>query len=187
MEFAKVVRKRRMIRAFKPDPVPEGSIRRILEFAQRYPSAGYCQEVAFVVVTSPAKRQTLRKLRALRSDAPVMIIPCVSEKILHDRYREPDKIRQDGTEIEWPIPFWWFDAGCSCMLIFLAAVNEGLAAAFAGSFRPELLKAELEVPEHFVPVGIVSIGYPDYENDIPSPSLKRGRRDFKDIVHYGHW
>jgi len=28
----------------------------------------------------------------------------------HDRYRKSDKL-QDGSEIEWPVPFWYVDEG----------------------------------------------------------------------------
>ncbi len=187
MEFDRVVSKRRMIRAFKPEAVPEQSIRRILSCAQRYPSAGFSQGVALVVVTEPGKVRRVRELNRLRGDAPVLIVPCVSEKIYHDRYHEPDKIQPDGTEISWPVPYWHFDVGCASLLILLAAVDEGLAAYFAGAFRPELLTEELGIPEHFVPVGVISIGHPDYESDVPSPSLKRGRRPLNEFVHFQHW
>ena len=46
-----------------------------------------------------------------------LIVPCVSEEVYHRRYREPDKIRADGTEIDWPIPYWWVDIGATWMLI----------------------------------------------------------------------
>lgn len=187
MDFTKTVLKRRMIRAFKPDPVPKKSLGRILELAQHYPSAGFSQGVAFVVVTTKENRARLQEINRLRGDAPLMIVPCVSEKIYHDRYHEPDKIQPDGTEIEWPVPYWIFDVGCASLLILLAAVDEGLAGYFAGAFDPDSLRKELGIPTHFQPVGIISIGWPDYENDVPSPSLKRGRRTFDDVVHSEHW
>jgi nitroreductase len=190
MDFTRTVRTRRMIRAFKPDPVSKEKIERILSLAQHYPSAGYSQEVAFVVIIDEEGRKKVRELRNLRSDAPVFLIPCVSEKIVHDRYHESDKIRSGGKEIDWPVPFWYFDVGCSCMLVFLAAANEGLAASFAGSvgiFKPSILRKELGIPEHYEPVGVLSLGYPDYTRDVPSPSLKRGRRSMKDFVHYEKW
>jgi nitroreductase len=179
-----------MVRSFKPDSVPAEKLKRILSLAQHYPSAGYSQEVAYVVVTNKEKREKVRKLRDLKSNAPILLIPCVSEKILHDRYREPDKIRTGGREIDWPIPFWYFDVGCSCMLVFLAAVNEGLVAAFAGSvgiFKPDLLRRELGIPEHYEPVGVLSLGYPDYGKDVPSPSLKRERKPLRDFAHHEKW
>ncbi|OLE87562.1 MAG: hypothetical protein AUF79_14225 [Crenarchaeota archaeon 13_1_20CM_2_51_8] len=190
MDFMRTILERRMIRAFKPDPVPKEKIDRILTIAQHYPSAGYSQEVAFVAVTEKERRKRIRKLRDLRSDAPVLLIPCVSEKVVHERYREPDKIRSGGKEIDWPVPFWYFDVGCSCMLVFLAAVSEGLAASFAGSvgiFKPIILRRELGIPEHYEPVGVLSLGYPDLASEVPSRSLKRGRRSVRDFVHYEKW
>jgi nitroreductase len=190
MDFTRTVLTRRMIRAFKPDPLPKEKVERILSIAQQYPSAGYSQEVAFVVVTDKERRKRIRELRDLKSDAPVLLIPCVSERIVHDRYHEPDKIRAGGKEIDWPVPFWYFDVGCSCMLVFLAAVNEGLAASFAGSvgiFKPGILRKELGIPEHYEPVGVLSLGYPDHASEVPSPSLKRGRRPRKDFVHHEKW
>ena len=190
MDFTRTVVGRRMIRAFRPDPVPREKLERILGIAQHYPSAGFSQEVSFVVVTDRERRKRIRDLRDLRSDAPVFLIPCVSEKIVHDRYHEPDKIRAGGKEIDWPVPFWYFDVGCSCMLVFLAAVNEGLAASFAGSvgiFKPGILRKELEIPEHYEPVGVLSLGYPDYEKDVPSPSLKRGRKSSREFTHREKW
>ena len=187
MEFARVVQKRRMIRAFKHRPVPESKIRRILELAQHYPSAGFSQGAAFILVTEPKRVSRLRELNRLRGEAPTLVVPCVSEKLYHDRYREPDKLRADGREIDWPIPYWYFDAGCASLLILLAAVDEGLAAYLAGAFRPDLLREELGIPDDFIPVGIVSIGYPDYRRHVPSPSLNRGRRPLDQVIHYEHW
>ncbi len=190
MDFAKVVVKRRMVRTFKKDPVPKDTIRRILDLAQHYPSAGFSQEVAFVVVTNRETRKRLRKWRDLHSEAPVMIVPCVSEEVVHDRYREADKIRAGGREIDWPVPFWYFDVGCACMILLLAAISEGLSAGFAGSvgiFKPGALREELGVPRQYEPVGIISLGYPDYEHDVLSPSLRRGRRSIDQFVHFERW
>ena len=187
MEFARVVEKRRMIRAFQARPVPEEKIRRILELAQHYPSAGFSQGVAFVLVTEPERISRLRQISRLRGDATVLIVPCVSEKLYHERYHEADKLRPDGTEIEWPVPYWYFDAGCASLLILLSTVDEGLAAYIQGAFRPDLLRQELGVPDHFVPVGVISIGYPDYEKHVPSPSLNRGRRPGSQVIHNQHW
>jgi nitroreductase len=197
MEFEKLVRKRRMVRNFRPDPIRADLINGLLELALHAPSAGFSQGWAFVVVT---ERELKKKIGVLQgeldyyassrfhkfvSDAPVLIVVCTSEKIYHDRYREPDKLNEDGTEIEWPTPYWFFDIGCACMLIFLAAVNKGLAAAFTGVFRVDQMKQLLSIPAHFHPVGVLSLGYA--AGDVKSPSLKRGRRPIKEVVHYEHW
>jgi nitroreductase len=197
MEFDQIVRKRRMVRNFQPKPVSQGTIARILEIAQHSPSAGFSQGWAYVVVTEPGLKKKVgqiqgeddfyarRRFHKFVSEAPALIVACTSEQLYHERYREPDKLKDDGTEIEWPIPYWYFDIGCACMLIFLAAVNEGLATAFTGVFRTHEMRQLLGIPPKFQPVGVISLGYP--EKDVRSPSLKRGRRAVKDIVHYEHW
>lgn len=87
--------------------------------------------------------------------------------------------------MEWPVPYWWMDIGCSVMLILLAAVNEGLAAGFAGAgdYRP--LKAELGIPDDYAPVGIIPVGRPLPET--PSPSLRRGWVLAESFTRWERW
>lgn len=196
MEFEKVVVKRRMVRNFHREPVSTQVVERILMLAQHAPSAGFSQGWAYVVVTDEQMRKKIgqvqgeedyfsKRFHKFVSEAPVLIVACTSEQLYHERYREPDKIQEDGTEIHWPAPYWHFDMGCACMLIFLAAVNEGLATAFTGVERVAAMRELLGIPEHFQPVGVISIGYP--AKDVKSPSLKRGRKPFEQVVHYEHW
>jgi len=54
VEFADVVRRRRMVRDYDPDrPVPAEARERLLEHAIRAPSAGFTQGWAFLVLESP--------------------------------------------------------------------------------------------------------------------------------------
>ncbi|MGH9285205.1 MAG: nitroreductase family protein, partial [Acidimicrobiales bacterium] len=41
------------------------------------------------------------------------------------------------------------------------------------------------VPERLEPIGAVALGHP--ADDPPSPSLRRGRRPERDVVHRGRW
>src|SRR5687767_10910048 len=125
MEFSDVVRRRRMVRHFRSDPVERETIESMLRQAQRAPSAGYTQGQSYLVITDPATRKQVARLcgeethyeRAFGhpwiSEAPVQFVACVSEAAYHRRYQEPDKLREDGTEIEWPVPFWYVDIGMS--------------------------------------------------------------------------
>jgi len=197
MEFEDVVAKRRMVRNFQSRSVPKEVIDRILELAQHGPSAGFTQGCAYVVVTDRMLRRRIgviqgeddfylqRRFHKFISEAPVLIIVCVSERLYHDRYREPDKLKEDGAEIEWTVPFWHFDGGAASMIILLAAVNSGLAAALTGVFRANELRKLLGIPEHFQPLCVISLGY--RADDVPSSSLRRGRRPVADVVHFEHW
>jgi len=199
MEFTEVVRKRRMVRHFTADPVEPATMQRVLQAALRAPSAGFTQGQSFVVVTRPDLKERLAQLAGEEhyttsgfdpfiSEAPVLVIPCVSEAAYHHRYQEPDKLSTDGAEIHWPVPFWYMDIGCSVMLLLLAVVNEGLAAGFVGIPQPEhtdACKALLNLPEEVMPVGIIPIGHP--APDRRSPSLKRGHKPKQEVIHYEQW
>jgi nitroreductase len=196
MEFTDVVRKRRMVRHFKPDPIDQETIDHLMRMAQRAPSAGYTQGQSFIIVTDPEMRTKIAEFcgethyaerfgHRWISEAPVQAIPCVSEAAYHRRYQEKDKIDDAGNEIEWPVPFWFMDIGCSVQNLLLAVVDKGLAAGYAGIPNTQGLRDLLGIPDEVTPVGVIPIGYPD--QDVPSPSLKRGRRSLDDFVHNGKW
>lgn len=196
MEFADILKRRRMVRHFRTDPVPTEALARIGAAAQRAPSAGFSQGQRLVIVTRPEVMQRLAMIVSEEdytrdgfhpwiSQCGAQIIPCVSEHLYHERYQQPDKVDEDGREIDWPIPFWWMDVGCTVMLILMAAINEGLAAGFASAESPPKLQAELGIPDHFTPVGVIPVGWP--LEDQPSSSLKRGKVKPGDFVRWERW
>ena len=198
MEFADVVRRRRIVRHFAPDPIDREVLERIAATAQRAPSAGFSQGQRVVIVTDPSRKRRLAELvgegvyteRGFDpwiSEAPALFVPCVSPKVYVDRYNEPDKrdpSAPPGTEDEWKVPYWWMDVGCTVMLILLAAVDEGLAAGFAGGDF-DGLRTELSIPDDYTPVGVIPVGRA--LPDVRSPSLKRGWRTLDEFAHWEAW
>ncbi len=196
MEFREVIRRRRMVRNYRDQPVDEATLLRIVEAGRRAPSAGFTQGQSFVLVTDAELRTSIAGLAGEDeyaakgydrwvSRAPAHVVVCVSEAAYHARYREADKLDPDGSEIEWPVPFWWVDAGASMMAILLAAVDEGLAAGFLGVHSIEGLKSLLRIPDEVSPIGIVTIGHP--APDRRSASLARGWKPDQDVVHFERW
>lgn len=197
MELAELVRRRRMVRNYDPDKtVSRESLERIAAIAQRAPSAGFSQGQRLLIVTEPARRVRLAKLAEEPeyvaagfdpwiSRAPAILIPTVSEQIYHARYQEQDKLEDDGTEIDWPIPYWYVDVGATMMLILLAAVDEGLAAGFLGLPDYGALRGELGIPADQQPIGMITVGYP--LADRRSGSLKRGWVPREEFVHWEQW
>ncbi len=133
---------------------------------------------------SAARTRWSRRFGPWVSECAAQFIPCVSEAIYHRRYQEPDKIRDDGTEIDWPVPFWWVDIGATMQTIMLAAVDEGLGCGFIG---PDVdgLRAYLGIPDEFVPIGVMPVGRP--LPDVRSPSLKRGWVPFEEFARWERW
>jgi len=198
MELREIVQRRRIVRHFAPDPIDREVLERIASLAQRAPSAGFSQGQRVVIVTDADRRRRLAELAGEAfytgrgfdpwiSEAPALFVPAVSARVYVDRYNEPDKrdpSQPPGTEDEWEVPYWWMDGGCTVMLIMLAAVDEGLASGFAGGDVAGI-RAELGMPEHFTPLGVMPIGRP--LPDRKSPSLARGWRELGEFARWEAW
>ena len=196
MELREAVRRRRMVRNYLDESVPREVVERLTELARRAPSAGFSQGQYFVVVTDQGLRSRIAELAEEEhyvslgfppwiSKAPVHVVVCTREDDYHDRYREPDKVEEDGSEIEWPVPYWYVDAGASLMLLLLGAVDEGLGAGFFGVHRLPGLQELLGLPSDVTPVGVVTLGYP--APDQPLGSARRGRKALAHTVRWERW
>ncbi len=199
MEFADVVRRRRMVRDYDPDrPVPADVVERLLAHATRAPSAGFTQGWAFLVLEDPADRELFWSVTASGGApdgwltrmrrAPLLVVPLSSKEAYLDRYAEPDKGWTDRDEARWPVPYWDVDAGMAALMILLTAVDEGLGACLFGvpAERVDPFREAFGIPPSHRPVGVVSVGYPG-GGDRRSPSLRRGRRGLDEVVHRGRW
>ncbi len=200
MDFSEVIHKRRMVRHFTSEPVDAEMVARICDLARRAPSAGYTQGQSLVVVTREETRREIARVcdeeeyiasgfHPWISEAPILVVPCVSEAAYHRRYQEADKLAESGgAETEWPVPYWFMDIGCTVMALLLAVVNEGLAAGFAGApttARRLELQRLLGIPDEYTAVGVIPIGHG--AEDRPSPSLRRRRKPAEEFTHNERW
>jgi nitroreductase len=201
VNFNEVVRRRRMVRSFTDEPVAPEVVDRIMDVARRGPSAGYTQGVEFVVVTNEATRHAIAapaseilekvNLPNFMAQAPVQIVICVSPERYRARYREPDKqrvISEEDQESLWDVPYWHVDGGAAMMLILLAAVDEGIGAAFV-SAEFDLVRELLAIPEDYLPIGLALLGHEaPGARDIGDVSAKsRPRRPITEVVHRERW
>lgn len=199
MEFADVVRARRMVRRFDRRPVPPAVIDRILDIARRAPTAGFAQGIEFLVLDTPEDVATFWRLTedpAFPSDpeevadGPTAIVLPIADKPAYiRRYSESDKIEFGlDDESRWPVPFWDIDAAMASMLALLAAVNEGLGGWFFGITHGErALLDHFGVPEGIRPVGILGFGYRAAEEAAVGSGSARTRRSLADQIHRHGW
>ena len=199
MEFADVLRRRKMVRSYTDEPVDREVVERIVARGRKAPSGGFSQGVRMVVVTEEATRGRIAELaneayyveRGLEpwiSRAPVHVVVAMREDDYHDRYRRPDKLQEDGREVEWRVPWWWVDAGKSIMLLLLAAVDEGLGAGLFGLVGDanDDLRELLGMPVDLEIVGVVTIGH-------AAPAPVQGLRGtfpwkpLEEVVRWEHW
>ncbi len=174
-ELHAFLRSRRSIRRFRPDPIPEATLRRLLETAIHAPSAHNIQPWRFVLVQSEEARRRLgraltdkmradmqaegaleteitarveRSLRRLR-EAPVVLLFC----------RDAAAIRKDEPE-EHTMGIQ--SVANMATYLALAAHAEGLGVNWIcwPLYAPTETRAALDLPNTWQPEGMLFIGRP---------------------------
>jgi len=194
-----LLKQRRMVRHYTSERVDRETLERIAATVRRAPSGGFSQGQRLLVVDDP---ELLAQIAALGDDEPLegvepwfetaaaQVFVMTREGDYHERYQRDDKL-QEGEEIEWPVPFWHVDAGAAMMLVLLAAIEEGLAAAVYGIFGDDeqKLRALLRIPEDITLVAGISLGHP-----LPDPGWSsktsratQRRRAVDELVHWNTW
>jgi nitroreductase len=142
MEVFEAIQKRRSVRAYLPEPVPEDKLRRILEAGRVAPSAGSIQPWHFIVVIDKQRREALAKggrYAKFLAEAPVAIVGCGNRK----------------ASPNWNV----VDTAIAMQNMVLAAMGEGLATCWVGSFKEGKVRELLKIPEQFSVVALLAIGY----------------------------
>lgn len=193
-----MLRRRRMVRAYDPDRAISSEVRdRLINAALRAPSAGFTQGWGFLVLEEAQDRDAFwratsepaaslgRWAHGMRQ-APLLIVCFSNRQAYAYRYAQADK-GEENLDSRWPVPYWHIDAGFAALLVMLSAVDQELGACFFGvpQGRIAALREAFDVPDAFMPVGVVSVGYP--APDHRSRSLSRGRRPTEEVVHLGRW
>ena len=154
MEFMEVVSKRRSIRKYKSDPVPQEDIDYVLEAARLAPSWANSQCWKFVVVTDPQVKQELAKAgNGWIAEAPAIITACA----------DPSKPGTKGDQ-----EYYMLDVGIAMEHLVLAAADRGLGTCWIGAFKEDVAKEALGVPDNIRVVASTPLGYPD-ESPAPRP------------------
>jgi FMN reductase [NAD(P)H] len=201
VEFKEILKRRRMVRAYEPQPVARETLERIVGTIRRAPSAGFSQGQRFVVVTDADRRKAIADAAGESfyveqgftpwiSGAAALIVVCAREDDYHDRYRQPDKL-VEGEEIAWPVPYWHADAGKATMLVLLAAIDEGLAAGVFGvpADRMQSVRELLDLPPDIAIVEVITLGHPaaDDASDRLSSRGTRPRKPLDELVRWERW
>ena len=200
MDLADVLRRRRSVRSFTEQPVPDGTVEALVAAAVRAPAAGNTHGLAVVALEGPtevARYWDVALPEHRRADfawpgllrAPVLLVVVCRPGAWVERYAEADKGRAGlgSSTDDWPVPYWFVDTAFSAMLVQLAAVDAGLGACFFGLFEHEApVLGALGVPEGWRAVGTIAVGWPA-PDDRPSRSAARGRPAVADVLHRGGW
>jgi nitroreductase len=165
MKFWEVLKKRRSTRAFKKQLVEEEKLQKILEAGRISPSAHNLQDWFFVVVRDEDLKEKLvpaARQQTFLQEAAVIIVIC-ADKRLSDQHSSVHS--QDFYALQ--------DTAIATTCMWLAAVDQGLAACWIGAFSEDQIKKVLSLPEYLAPVALLPIGYPA-ENPAPKPRRPLG-------------
>ncbi len=169
MDFLKLVKERRSIRAYKPDKISDSDFKKILEAANLAPSAGNLQSYEIFVIRDSEKKEQLVKAaggQAFIAQAPVVLVFCASP------YKSALKYGKRGLEL-----YAIQDATISAAFAMLAAADLGIGSVWVGAFEEDKVLDVLENPRNLKPVAIIPIGYP---NEAPLP---HARKRLNEMVH----
>ena len=198
-----IIGARRDIRRFRPDPVAEETLMRLLSAAHTAPSVGHSQPWRFVVVTDPAvreraalmsDRERLAQASQLEPDAARHLLDLQLEGIREaplgivvccDRRTPAAGILGRAT---FPDADLW-SCACAIQNLWLAARAEGLGLGWVTLFQPAELAGLLQLPNEVVTLGWLCVGWPDERP--PEPGLERAgwsrRSPLSDVVLRDRW
>lgn len=199
MGLREILRRRRMVRHTTGEGVPRETLERILATVSRAPSAGFSQGQRLLVVDDPGLLTDLAALAGGPDDpdlepwfpsAPAHVLVLTREADYHDRYRSEAELRE-GEETEWPVPFWYVDAGATLMLVLLTSLDEGFSAGVYGVpiGQDAAFRALLGIPDDLRIVAGVAIGRgaPDPGRSGRTSGATQRRRSLDELVRWNTW
>lgn len=167
----RVIRERRDMRHFLPDPLPEGMLERLVTAAHLAPSVGYMQPWRFIRITDQALRQHLHRLVMEEKDLTAQALPSRNEEFrkvkiegMLDCAELLAVVLMPGRERhligrrllpEMDVA----SVGCAIQNMWLAARAEGIGLGWVSFFDPTAVGEALALPEGARAIGLLCIGH----------------------------
>ena len=184
MDVFEAIKTRRSIRKYKPDPISDEDLKKVLEAAHWAPSWANTQVWRFIVVRDPNIKKmvagTLMKVQFgddfiknaatdAMAQAPVLIVACAQTGIAG--------YNRDGTPVTDKDDWLLFDVALAIQNLTLAARALGLGTVIIGAFDAKKAGEILGVPDGYAVVTMTPLGYPDHTGQAPP------RKDLAEIIY----
>lgn len=166
----RVIRERRDMRHFLPDPLPDGLLARLVEAAHLAPSVGFMQPWRFLRITDRTLRNSIHAQVEAERFATAAALPSRNEEFLQVKIegildcaevlvvslmpgREAHIVgRRTLPEMDLA------SAACAIQNMWLLARAESVGLSWVSFFDPDSLAALLEMPAGARPIAILCIG-----------------------------
>lgn len=198
----RAIRSRRDIRHFRPDPIPDPVLARIVDSAHHGPSVGFMQPWDFILIQDLDVRQQVTDLfhrerqaaacffeEPRRShflslklqgilEAPVnLCVTCdpTRGEVVLGRNSAPE------TDV--------YSTCCAVQNLWLAARSEGIGVGWVSILKLPQLRKILGIPPHIIPVAYLCLGYPVAFEDRPLLETVgwRQRLPLDQLLHFDFW
>lgn len=161
MDFQQLILARRSVRAYRPDPVPDELLQKVLEAARLAPSAHNNQAFRVVVIRTRGREAEL--LRVYRKEwfvePPIVLAVCAlpGEGWVRRNFDGWNAAETDAT--------------IATDHMLLAAADLGLGTCWIAAFDPGAARELLGLPDGVVPFAFTPLGWP---RDVPATKERKG-------------
>ena len=202
--FYKAVYSRRDVRShFTTEPISNNTITKILHAAHHAPSVGFSQPWNFVLIKDNKTKKNIKEsFETEHKHAAELIDGSKRSEYLSFKLEGIMESPINICVTYDPTKFGPFVIGrtsipeagiysvcCAIQNLWLAARTEGLGLGWVSILSNSILKEQLDLPEHVVPIAYLCLGH--VTNFESKPDLERAgwlpRLDLKDVVYYEKW
>ncbi|MDO9333410.1 MAG: nitroreductase family protein [Dehalococcoidales bacterium] len=187
MNVLETIRRRRSIRHYRSDEIPDDVLEKLLEVMRLAPSSGNRQPYKFIVVRDKATRVALASAcrwnpgrtqgHEFMADAPLVMVACGIEREAITRYYRDGQCylttNKNVAEIEKdPLPYWNMmplDVAVALDYVDITATSLGLGTCWVASLDELAVKKVLSIPDDIRVVSAMAIGYPSTTWPEPRP------------------
>jgi nitroreductase len=181
MELSDIIASRRSIRKFKQGDISADMVNLLLDAARLAPSGSNLQPTRFIVVQSPAAKETLGRYTPYKFivRAAVIFVCCADLTTINTRERRVGELLKEGAfegvdmdmndasatspimDAEAIKAYLSMNVAIAVEHIALKAVDLGLGSCWLGRFDRDKVKEFLALDENIYPVVLLPVGYPD--------------------------
>jgi 5,6-dimethylbenzimidazole synthase len=172
---------RRDVRRFRRDPLPRGTLERLIQLACLAPSVGLSQPWRFVIVDDPVHRAAIRK-NFESCNAAALATQNRQRAALYARlklaglddapchlavFADPSTAQGHGLGRHTMPEMIEYSAVTAIHTIWLAARAEGIGMGWVSILERAAVAAILDVPANWKFIAYLCLGFPQAEDDIP--------------------